>query len=161
VIIVAAIWANVDDKNKTRRKNEAERQRCEEQKRAREDWRKIGVYLSYLERDMLHTHEGQVCPVCGCVNEYTRLCGACVKRYAKDMEDHILPDGLQPSVTFDAEDWYVLRLIEYELRSGAISRQEALEKRAAAIREINEREEKRRNPPPKKEMDTSYRDDYL
>lgn len=161
VLIVAVIWSSVDDKIKAHRKSEADKRQYQEQKRAQEDWRNVGVYNSYVERGMMHVREGRECPVCGHINEYTRLCDDCIKRCRKDMEDGVIPEGLYPGGTFDAEDWYVLRLIEYELKSGAISRQEALEKRAAAIREMYEREEKIKNPPPKKEMDTSYRKDYL
>lgn len=139
------------------------------------NWRKVGVVRSCHNREMMKTRYGQKCLICGEPNPNDRgdggsiptACPTCKKRYKRDIEDGIFPQGISKnSHTYGSEAWYVFRLIEYELRCGAISEEEAQEMRQSFIDNINEFDQwwRQLNEQHKKQQetfDTSYRDDYL
>lgn len=143
---------------------ERERKKLEAQ-----NWRKVGVLESYRNRNMLEIRFRDVCPVCG-KEDMRRAgesgmmpisCPTCEKRFERDMKDGVCPSGLSESARkrLNFDSYYSLRLIEYELRSGAISESEAHAKHQALIDQLNQMAQPRPQPPKKDE--TSYRNDYL
>lgn len=169
ILCAAGYFYNLYDEHRTaREEDKARAERAREELEA-QDWRKVGVRTSYKNRNMLEVRFRDICPVCkkenlvrsGDSGMMPISCPHCKKRYERDMKDGIYTSGLseRARACFWFDDYYSLRLIEYELRSGAISESEAREKRQSFINHLNKRVQPQPQPP--KEFDTSYRNDYL
>lgn len=157
--------------------NYAEQKQHEKDTRLRfEDkmnWRKCGVVESYKRRGLNVVPGNSKCPICGTTNTARAYdgnggraeeCKTCGKRYAKDKQDGVIPDGIVCSQAYNFSGYWALRLIEWEYRNGKIDESEMNAKRQALIAELNARYEQRCQPKPKpaeKPFDTSYRDNYL
>lgn len=140
------------------------------------DWSKVGVESSYRNRGMMEIAYGDICPVCG-EKQHRSIgdgngphyfpCPTCEERYKQDKKDGIFPPGVSSdNRCYSSTDYYALRLIEYELRTGTIDRVEAQAMQRSLIQSLNDydakfKQELQAQEYAKNHPDTSYRNNYI
>lgn len=176
ILILLGIVAWCQERLKAQHDNERIRSAHAQYEVDDRDWRKVGVVESYRNRKMMEVAYGDTCPICG-ERQHRSIgdgngphyapCPTCEERYTKDRDNGIFPPGISSdNQCYNAIYYYALRLIEYELRTGAIDLTEAQAMQRSLIQEINEYDAKFKQDSQRQEYarshpDTSYRNDYL
>lgn len=131
-----------------------------------DDWRECGVEEYYRKKWLVPLHRGYKCPVCGKIqmNDHDSDCEKCYARYQKDQLNSVFPKEILYPSNFYFSDYYVLRLIESEYKTGERSLSEAQEMQKSFIKDVNEREQRKmrqRIADLDEEYNVSYRNSYL
>lgn len=165
VIVGLILLGAISDISEKSRFKEETRKKLEEKEAYENDWRRCGVERYFYYKGFLPLSSRYAnCPVCGMVHYNDGDCDRCKMRYKKDMTSGIVPEGVLYHGQFFFSDWYIVRAIGSEYKSGKRTHEEAQEMQQSFINDINQREKRKiqqRIDDLNEARDTSYRNDYL